>query len=110
MRDVCTDFECELREFNGESSHVHLLVNFPPAPWASVTRSSVSRGRRLRIAVMRSSTRCLERVREELTDAEAGEGATVTAIAERWGFNHLGSFAVLYRKRWGESPSQTLHQ
>ena len=30
MRDVCTDFECELVEFNGETNHVHLLVNFPP--------------------------------------------------------------------------------
>jgi putative transposase len=30
MRDVCADFECELVEFNGETNHVHLLVNFPP--------------------------------------------------------------------------------
>jgi len=30
MRAVCTDFECELVEFNGEAEHVHLLVNFPP--------------------------------------------------------------------------------
>jgi putative transposase len=30
MRDVCADFETELAEFNGESTHVHLLVNFPP--------------------------------------------------------------------------------
>jgi putative transposase len=30
MRDVCGDFEAELAEFNGEGSHVHLLVNFPP--------------------------------------------------------------------------------
>ncbi|MBB6172135.1 putative transposase [Nocardiopsis mwathae] len=30
MRDVCADFETELREFNGEANHVHLLVNFPP--------------------------------------------------------------------------------
>ncbi|MEU9761159.1 IS200/IS605 family transposase [Streptomyces sp. NPDC047985] len=30
MRAVCTDFECELIEFNGENNHVHLLVNFPP--------------------------------------------------------------------------------
>ncbi|MFC4062242.1 IS200/IS605 family transposase [Planomonospora corallina] len=30
MRDVCADFECELAEFNGGSTHVHLLVNFPP--------------------------------------------------------------------------------
>lgn len=30
MRDVCADFGAELREFNGEPNHVHLLVNFPP--------------------------------------------------------------------------------
>jgi putative transposase len=30
MRAVCADFETELVEFNGESHHVHLLVNFPP--------------------------------------------------------------------------------
>lgn len=54
--------------------------------------------------------RRLERVREELTDAAPGDGVTVTEVAERWGFNHLGSFSVLYRKRWGESPSQTLQR
>jgi putative transposase len=30
MRDVCTDFECHLTEFDGEAEHVHLLVDFPP--------------------------------------------------------------------------------
>ena len=30
MRAVCTDFETELVEFNGQTNHVHLLVNFPP--------------------------------------------------------------------------------
>lgn len=30
MRDVCADFEVTLEEFNGEASHVHLLVSFPP--------------------------------------------------------------------------------
>ena len=30
MRAVCSDFETELVEFNGEANHVHLLVNFPP--------------------------------------------------------------------------------
>jgi REP-associated tyrosine transposase len=30
MRDVCTDFECELAESNAEASHAHLLANFPP--------------------------------------------------------------------------------
>ncbi len=27
---VCTDFEAELIEFDGEEDHVHLLVNYPP--------------------------------------------------------------------------------
>jgi AraC-like DNA-binding protein len=52
--------------------------------------------------------RRLERARAELADAAPSDGVTVTAVAERWGFNHLGGFAVLYRKRWGESPSETL--
>ncbi|MFD4413102.1 MULTISPECIES: IS200/IS605 family transposase [unclassified Streptomyces] len=30
MREVCTSFEVELREFNGEADHVHLLVHYPP--------------------------------------------------------------------------------
>jgi putative transposase len=31
MREVCVDFGAELREFNGEQDHVHLLVYYPPA-------------------------------------------------------------------------------
>ncbi|MGP4013018.1 IS200/IS605 family transposase [Streptomyces sp. 4N124] len=30
MSDVCADFEAELKEFNGERDHVHLLVHYPP--------------------------------------------------------------------------------
>jgi putative transposase len=30
MRKVCADFGAELREFNGEDDHVHLLVAYPP--------------------------------------------------------------------------------
>lgn len=30
MRDVCADFEAELKEFNDERDHVHLLVHYPP--------------------------------------------------------------------------------
>lgn len=29
FRDVCKDFEAELKEFNGEGDHVHLLINYP---------------------------------------------------------------------------------
>jgi putative transposase len=30
MREVCTNFEAELKQFNGEQDHVHLLVHYPP--------------------------------------------------------------------------------
>lgn len=30
MIEVCDSFEAELREFNGEDDHVHLLVHHPP--------------------------------------------------------------------------------
>ena len=52
--------------------------------------------------------RRLERARADLADAAPGGGITVTDIASRWGIAHLGRFAVTYRERFGESPSQTL--
>ena len=30
LESVCTDFEAQLVEFDGEDDHVHLLVNYPP--------------------------------------------------------------------------------
>ncbi|WP_422136233.1 MULTISPECIES: IS200/IS605 family transposase [unclassified Endozoicomonas] len=30
FQSVCSDFEVELEEFNGEQDHVHILVNYPP--------------------------------------------------------------------------------
>lgn len=30
MREICEDFEAELKQFNGEDDHVHLLVHYPP--------------------------------------------------------------------------------
>ncbi|WP_078871922.1 IS200/IS605 family transposase [Streptomyces sp. NRRL S-337] len=30
MKEVCESFGAELKEFNGERDHVHLLVNYPP--------------------------------------------------------------------------------
>ncbi|MFE4539146.1 IS200/IS605 family transposase [Streptomyces scopuliridis] len=29
-REVCQDFQAELKQFNGEEDHVHLLVHYPP--------------------------------------------------------------------------------
>jgi AraC-like DNA-binding protein len=41
------------------------------------------------------------------TDLLTGE-TTVSDIAFRWGFNHLGRFAQRYEQKFGESPSATL--
>lgn len=54
------------------------------------------------------NNRRLERARDDLADASPGGGVTVTDIAARWGFTHLGRFATSYKARFGETPSQTL--
>ena len=46
------------------------------------------------------------KVRQALLRAEPEE--SVTAIALSWGFSHLGRFSADYRRRYGESPSQTI--
>jgi transcriptional regulator GlxA family with amidase domain len=50
----------------------------------------------------------LEHVRRRLLEAAPGE--TVTSVAMEWGFLHLGRFSSLYRRRFGELPSQTLRR
>ena len=50
----------------------------------------------------------LERIRTELSAPRAD--TSVTEVAFRWGFNHLGRLAAFYRERFGESPSDTLQQ
>lgn len=46
----------------------------------------------------------LDRARDDLL---AGTH-TVSVISRKWGFGHLGNFALHYRKRFGESPVETL--
>ena len=45
-------------------------------------------------------------VRRQLRNA--GSHVTITDIANRWGFWHMGQFASDYRRQFGELPSQTL--
>jgi AraC-like DNA-binding protein len=47
----------------------------------------------------------LERVHQALLRSGATESVTDVALA--WGFHHLGRFSVEYRRRFGESPSET---
>jgi AraC-like DNA-binding protein len=41
---------------------------------------------------------------------QAEQEENVTDIATAWGFSHMGRFAVEYRRRFGESPSQSLRR
>jgi AraC-like DNA-binding protein len=50
----------------------------------------------------------LARAHDELVAADPRSGATVAEIAARWGFTHAGRFSVVYRRRFGCSPSETL--
>ena len=52
----------------------------------------------------------LVRLRHAHVDLAAGTRAdtTVTTIAHRWGFAHVGRFAVYYRQHYGQSPHVTL--
>lgn len=47
----------------------------------------------------------LERVRSRLLNADVNESITNLAFAS--GFTHLGAFAADYKKRFGETPSET---
>jgi len=47
----------------------------------------------------------MDSVHQDLLTAGANEN--ITGIALKWGFNHLGRFSLEYKKRFGESPSQT---
>jgi transcriptional regulator GlxA family with amidase domain len=49
----------------------------------------------------------LARVREDLL--RGANGFTVADIAMSWGLMHTGRFAAAYRRKYGESPSETLH-
>lgn len=46
----------------------------------------------------------LERARFDLSQPSS---ASITEVALGWGFMHLGRFSVEYKRRFGESPSQT---
>lgn len=53
-------------------------------------------------------TRRLHAVHDDL--AEPGPNDTVTKIALKWGFTHLGNFAHDYYKMFGEKPSETIYK
>jgi AraC-like DNA-binding protein len=49
----------------------------------------------------------LRRAHEELRATDPAEG-TVAAIAQNWGFGHLGRFAAAYEQKYNQTPGSTL--
>jgi AraC-like DNA-binding protein len=86
-----------------------------PHTTASLARLAGVSSRTLQEAFRRqlgqTPTRYLRQVRLACVHEElaAGMGTTVTEVANRWGFIHLGRFAAAYRAKYGVPPSATLH-
>lgn len=49
----------------------------------------------------------LNNVRQELQKSDPGQN-TVSKVALKWGFRHMGRFSAYYAELFGENPSQTL--
>lgn len=97
---------------------IDLMHAHPETPWstAELARATGVSARALQRAFERSDQPSpmaylrwlrLHRVHTELT-ASSPDSVTVTIVAGRWGFVHLGRFASQYRQLFGETPSETL--
>lgn len=95
--------------------YLHHHANRPITP-ADAARAAGISTRVLQLAVRRYEDTTpsallrgirLDRVRAELRESSPST-TTVRAVAEEWGFGHLGRFAASYAERFGELPSTTL--
>jgi AraC-like DNA-binding protein len=96
-----------------EHIHAHAALPLTPADLARVADVSVRTLQETFQQLVGESPMAtvrrvrLDRVREALRTAVPGT-TTVADIARSWGFAHLGRFAIEYRRRFGERPSETL--
>jgi AraC-like DNA-binding protein len=97
---------------------IDLMHAHPETPWstAELARATGASARALQRAFERagqpSPMMYLRRLRLHHVHAELAanspDSVTVTTVAGRWGFVHLGRFASQYRQLFGETPSETL--
>lgn len=82
------------------------------AEQAEVTPRTFSRIIQQRHSVGPMQFRRRRRLEAAFRDLLAGEPAetSVTEVALRYGFNHLGRFSKQYARTFGESPSETLYR
>lgn len=89
----------------------HCRVSIPLARLCSVTGVS-ERGLRNAFYVVHGMSpkrwMLTQRLMETQIALRASRGATVTEVATEHGFYQLGRFAGLYKKTFGEAPSETL--
>ncbi|KPC66423.1 transposase [Streptomyces chattanoogensis] len=107
MRDVCTDFDAELKRFSGERDHVRLLVHYPPKVAISKLVSSLKgvSSRRLRQEFTYNVNRAIMHGRFWSGSYFAGScGGAPLAVVERYieaqdrpGRQPAG--------RWGDAPT-----
>jgi len=92
-------------------------------PWRQFTAADLASIAGVGVRVLQESFRqhvglsplaYLRRLRLDGVHAELSRSdpqlVSVSEVAYRWGFTHLGRFAGLYRARFGVSPSQTLRE
>ncbi|MHC5560857.1 helix-turn-helix transcriptional regulator [Kocuria sp. U4B] len=101
-------------QFLDDHAHQPITVE-DAARAASTTTSLLTRAFRANHPQGLSPTEYLRRARlagahADLLEADPTTGATVAAIASRWGFAHPGRFAAAYRTTYGVPPSITLRR
>jgi AraC-like DNA-binding protein len=98
------------------SQAVELLRGSPAHPWtvaelaAEVSLSVRSLQEGFRRSLDTTPMAYLRRLRLEMVREELAAPGTVsvTEVASRWGFVHLGRFAAAYRSEFAERPSDTM--
>ncbi|MCQ4079134.1 AraC family transcriptional regulator [Streptomyces sp. RB6PN25] len=98
---------------------IDVIEQQPERPWslADLARVTGVSGRTLQEGFQRyvdmTPTAYLRDVRLQRVHADLTQAASHTCVSEtayRWGFSHLGRFASAYRRKFGESPSETLRR